>query len=144
MAANTAPIFTLTPRTSWVNPAAGASSTSAATLSTQAASVAHSLFTAGSVGSYVQSIKIQPMGTNPQAVVRMYVNDGGATTTASTSAMIGEITVPATTASANAAIVSFEQPINKAIQAGYKIYVTFAASTAFTAGFQFTCFAGDY
>jgi hypothetical protein len=97
---------------------------------------------AATYGSYFQGLTIAPRGTNIQTVMRVFINNGGSNATASNNAKIGEITLPATTASANAALLHTEMAFNRPIPPGYRILVTIG--TAVAGGFAVTGFGGDY
>lgn len=101
--------------------------------------------TAGADGSRVERLKFTSSGTNVATVARIFVNNGSANTTAANNTLIGEITLPATTASAVAALVSpeFVMPAGAlALNGGFKIYV--GLGTAVAAGWTVTPIAGQY
>lgn len=100
-------------------------------------------FTAGANGSFVSFIRIKPFGANTSAsVARFWVNNGSTNATAANNFLIAEVTLPITTAAANAAGVELSAPLNFALPAGYKI--NWALGTTATTGWQATCFGGDY
>ena len=99
-------------------------------------------FTAGANGSYVGFIKLKPLGTNVASVARFWVNNGLTNATAANNYLVAEITLPATTAVANAALTEIVVPLNMAIEAGYKI--NFAIGTTVASGWQATVVGGDY
>lgn len=101
--------------------------------------------TAGADGSRVERLKFSPSGTNVQTVIRIYVNNGSTNATATNNTFIGEITLPATTASANAALVSPEYLMPNGsivLPSGWKIYV--GLGTAVAAGWVVTVISGQY
>lgn len=101
--------------------------------------------TAGADGSRIERLKFTPAGTNIQTVMRIYVNNGAANTTATNNTLIGEITLPATTASATAALISPEYLMPNgaiALPAGWKIYI--GLGTAVAAGWVCTAISGQY
>ena len=103
------------------------------------------VFTAGADGARIERLKFTPTGTNVATVARIYVNNGSVNTTATNNTLIGEITLPATTASAVAALISpeFMMPGGAmAIPATWRIYVGLA--TAVAAGWVITPVAGQY
>lgn len=136
MAANTNPIFTLSART-----ALGASITAANTAMDGTGTV-QTGFTAGANGSYVKKVIVRAQGTNVATVFRVFLNNGGANTTATNNALIAELTLPATTASNSVALPSFEIPLEFAIPASYALL--FTIGTAVAAGVIATTIAGDY
>lgn len=103
------------------------------------------VFTAGADGARMERLKFSPAGTNVQTVARIFINNGAANTTATNNTFIGEITLPATTASATAALVSPEFVMSGgalAIPAGFKIYV--GLGTAVAGGWVITPICGQY
>lgn len=149
MAANTAPIFTLTPN---VN---GVAITAACTKSDGTGTIATDVFkafTAGSAGSWISKVRFNPCattaGTATTATVgRVFLSSqtSGATTGATNTWLIGEITLSAQTAdSTSAAVNSLDIPCNFAIPAGYTILVTCHAAPAANSAWQATVYGGDY
>jgi hypothetical protein len=99
-------------------------------------------FTAGANGSFVGFIKLKPLGTNVPSVARFWVNNGGSNATAANNYLIAEMSLPATTASATAALVEITIPLQFAIEPAYKI--NFALGTTVASGWQATVVGGDY
>ncbi len=93
-------------------------------------------------GSFLQKLKIRPKGTNIASVLRIFLNNGGVTTTAVNNTLIDEISLPATTLSEVAALTGFEYPVNLALPAGYRLFVTLG--TAVAGGYAVTGVGGDY
>jgi hypothetical protein len=137
MPANTSPIFTLAPRTAFINTVITANTTKDLTSGT-----IYLIMTAGANGSYVEKIIVQPLGTNIATVLRFWINNGSTTGTASNNTYIKDVTMPATTNSETAAIGNAEVPLNIAIPAGYTLYVT--TGTTVAAGFDVCAVGGDY
>lgn len=103
------------------------------------------VFTAGADGARLERLKFCSAGTNIQTVARIYVNNGSTNATATNNTFIGEITLPATTASTTAALISPEWIMpngSMAIPGGFKIYVGLA--TAVAAGWVITPIGGQY
>jgi hypothetical protein len=100
------------------------------------------VFTAGASGSYVQRLIARAVGTNVASVLRIFLNNGSANSTQANNVLIGEVTLPATTASAVAALQPIEWPMNFALPAGYKINA--ALGTTVAAGYRLSCLGGDY
>jgi hypothetical protein len=100
------------------------------------------LHTAGSNGSFVQRIRCTAEGTNTASVLRIYLNNGSAQTTATNNTLIGQISLPATTAINTAATVEIDYPLGFAIGAGFRIYV--GVGTTVAAGWMCVCIAGQY
>lgn len=136
MPANTAPIFVATPKTWFV-----ASGTSANTNLDGTGTVV-TLVTAGASGSFVEKIRITHLGTNVASVLRLFVNNGSANTTASNNALLKEVTLAACTVSQTAASVAYEVTLNLSLAATYKLNCTIG--TAMAAGAAIEAEGGDY
>lgn len=137
MVANTAPIFSKQAHASWVN------GITAANTAKDGTGTVDTIFTADATnGSFLQKLIIRPRGTNVATVIRVFINNGATNTTASNNALIGEVTLPATTNTETAAIQGTEISFNLPIPAGYKINVTLG--TAVAGGYAVTAIAGDY
>ena len=137
MPANTAPIFTLLPEILWNNSVTAANTTTDLTSGT-----IYDVFTGGTNGSYVQKIRFRHVGTNVATVVRVWLNNGGVTTTALNNSLFDEITIAANTVSQTAASTNYELPLNFALPPSYRIYVT--TGTVLAAGLDVTVIGGDY
>ena len=137
MPANTAPIFTLLPEILWNNSVTAANTTTDLTSGT-----IYDVFTGGTNGSYVQKIRFRHVGTNVATVVRVWLNNGGVTTTALNNTLFDEITIAANTVSQTAASTNYELPLNFALPPSYRIYVT--TGTVLAAGLDVTVIGGDY
>lgn len=147
MAQNTTPIFPLTPVNTWVSGAAANAATPGVTANTTkdltAGTIYGPIFTGKAVdGSRLDFVKVRTLGTNATTVIRLWLNNGSATTTAANNALYFERTISSTTVSETA-----EQPdcilaLNISIPAGYRVYATFG--TAVAAGFHLTAVGGDY
>jgi len=138
MAANTTPIFSRLGDTQWVTGVLAQNTTTDLTSGT-----IYLVFTADATeGGYIQRIRFRPLGTNIATVARVWINNGSATGTAANNILWDEISVAATTASNTAALANYELPLNFALPAGYRIYVTLG--TAVAAGFAVTVIGGKY
>lgn len=103
------------------------------------------VFTAGADGARIERLKFTAAGSNVATVARIYINNGSANTTATNNTLIGEITLPLTTASATAALISpeFVMPNGAfAIGGGFRIYVGLATGVA--SGWVVTPIAGQF
>jgi hypothetical protein len=138
MAANTAPIFGRLPEAQWNT----TNITAANTAKDGASGTVYDLFTAGVDGSYLVKMVIRPRGTNVATVMRVFVNNGSATTTAANNSLVAEITLPATTNTETAAINGVEVPLNMPLPGGYKLFATIGTGVA--GGFSVTVFGADY
>lgn len=139
MAANTSPITPIAPASSWdpTSPLITAD-TGLTTLTTY-----KTLLTAGINGARIGSIFICPLGTNVATVMRFFVNNGGAPGVVGNNQLIKEVTCPATTSSAVAALNQIVTALNMVLKPGHKILYTIGTSVA--SGFGVTAIdAGDY
>lgn len=135
---NTLPIFTASGDTQWAVSAVTANTTKDLTTGT-----AYLTFTAGSNGGYVQRLRFRALGTNVATVARIWINNGSPTGGVNTNNTLwDEISLPATTLSETSALSTYEIPLNFALPAGYRIFVTLG--TAVAAGYTITCIGGKY
>lgn len=134
--ANTSPIFPLTPNIPITTPLTTANTAKDGT------GTVVTLFTAGASGSFIEDIRILAKGTNVASVFRVFLNNGGANSTAANNALWYEVTLAATTLSEVAALNPVIITINKAIPAGYTLIATIGTTIA--AGVMATCTGGDY
>jgi hypothetical protein len=149
MTANTAPIYSKQGNLS----SDGTSTTSSAmapTLTTAAADTDGSssnnkcAFTAGSNGALLRKLRLKSKGTNVATVARFYINNGGVNTSAANNSFVGEISLPATTASATAATVDmdydFGVPNGLPLDPSFRIFV--GLGTTVSAGWVVTPLPG--
>ena len=142
MAANNLPIYTRLGDIQWTDNMTAVNATTDLTSGT-----IYLAFTADATeGGYVQRIRFKPnnaSGTNNVATVaRVWLNNGSTTATAANNTFIDEISLPATTGSATAALPVYELPLNFAMPAGYTIYVTLGTGVA--GGYRATVIGGKY
>jgi hypothetical protein len=142
MAANNLPIYTRLGDVQWTTNMTAVNATTDLTSGT-----IYLAFTADATnGGYVQRIRFKPnnaSGTNNVATVaRVWLNNGSTTATAANNTFIDEISLPATTGSATAALPVYELPLNLALPAGYTIYVTLGTGVA--GGYRATVIGGKY
>jgi hypothetical protein len=147
MAQNTNPIFPLVPVNSWVSGPAANAATPGVTANTTTDLTAGTIYgpieTAGAVeGSRLDFIKVRSLGTNVATVIRIWINNGAATTTAANNTLYLERTLAATTVSQNGEQPDIVLPMSISLAAGYRVYATFG--TAVAAGFHLTAIGGDY
>lgn len=156
MAANTAPIFPLTPNAGVMNCLVSTAMTNTKAMDgTETAGTALALaFTAGANGSRVDAIKARytatngstATGTSAASVLRFWLNNGSANTTATNNTMIGEIAMPAqaVTALATGTLPEYTLTLGISIPAGYKIYVGNTVAVGGVLAFQASVSGGDY
>ena len=146
MPANTSPIFPLVPETSWVSGTAATAGTPGLTANTTtdltAGTIYGPIITGGTNGTRLDFIKVRALGTNVATVIRIWINNGSATTTAANNALYLERTLSSTTVSQTAEQPDIVLPLNISLPATYRIYATFG--TAVAAGFHLTAVGGDY
>jgi len=141
MAANTAPIFSIAGDVQWTNTGA---MTTANTTKDLTSGTSYLAYLAPSEGGFLQRIRFRSLGTNTNATVaRVWINNGGATSTLASNTLFDEITLSSTTVSEVAALAVFELPMNYALPSGYRIYITLGTAPT-SAGWQATVIAGKY
>jgi len=136
MVANTAPIFTDIPNIGFAPAITAANTTKDGT------GTVDLVFTAGADGAFLQKLRIRPKGTNVATVLRVFLNNGATPTTATNNMLFDEIGLPATTNIETTSIVGLELPMNIALPAGWRVYVTLG--TAVAGGYSVTAVGGDY
>ena len=92
--------------------------------------------------TWVEKVRFTAVGTNIQTVARLFINNGDPNATAANNVLIAEVTLPATTASADTAITAVESTLRLYVPEGYRILLTLG--TAVASGYYVTAFAGDY
>jgi hypothetical protein len=147
MAQNTNPIFPLIPANSWVSGPAANAATPGVTANTTKDLTSGTIYgpieTAGAVeGSRLDFIKVRALGTNTGTVIRIWINNGAATTTATNNTLYLERTLSSTNVSETAEQPDIILPMSISLAAGYRVYATFG--TAVAAGFHLTAIGGDY
>jgi hypothetical protein len=93
-------------------------------------------------GGYVSRIRFKAGGTNVASVARIFINNGGANTTVTNNVFYGEVSLPATTATATSATVDIDYPLGFALNPGFRIY--WGLGTAVAAGWVATVIGGKY
>ena len=98
--------------------------------------------TAGSNGAFVETIDCLPVGTNTASVLRVFLNNGSTTTSATNNILFEEVSLPATTLTQVAGQAKITITVNRAIPAGYILYATIGTTVA--AGWRVRAHTGDY
>lgn len=137
MAANISPIFPLTPKV-WMS----ALMTTANTNKDGTGAVTQISASAGANGAFVESVEALPIGTNNASVLRVFLNNGSATSTAANNILWEEVSLPATILTELAAQTKVVIPLNRAIPSGHVLYATIG--TAVTGGWRVRTHTGDY
>ena len=145
MPANTAPIYSIAGRADSVAANnAGLVVGPTANTSLDGSGTLYKAFTAGSNGSYLQKIRFRPVGSPAATVCRVFISSSS-TTSATSTWLFDEITLPAVTLSQTASTSVFELPLNFALPTSYLLYVTFGTSTGSAGtGYSVVTIAGDY
>lgn len=102
------------------------------------------LITSPTNGCRPYILKARPLGANVKTVARVFINNGGANSTPANNTLWTEIDLPETTASNDEAQADQRADLMGLLilPSGYKINV--CIGTAVSAGWQFTCTAGDF
>lgn len=158
MAANTAPIFTLTPNVSGVK--IGTTSAQVKSDGTSAGSgtdLMYSVWASGTNGSFLQKIRFMPVASaaavnSVATVLRIYISTvntavgtaAGATTNANTM-LLAEISVPIINASNSTQAANFiEVPLNIPVPTGRWILISQHIAQTTNQNWQGEAFGGDY
>ncbi|MFA6080755.1 MAG: hypothetical protein WC753_04765 [Candidatus Gracilibacteria bacterium] len=139
MAANTAPIYVLTPKVQW-------DFITAANTALDGTGTVATVYTAGSNGAYVTNIIVKSnttTATSAAGALRLFINNGSTNATPANNTLIREFVLTTVTASDTTATLNWEFPINFMLPAGYKIFATIA-TVAGSSGFALTAIGGDY
>lgn len=138
MPANTIPIFVKTPDNQWITIPSGVAGNTAK----DGTGTTYTVFTAGADGSFVEFIRIRPLGTNIQTVLRVFLNNGSTPATATNNSFFTERTIPASTNSETQELNEQQIPLNIGLSPGQRILISNPQNVA--AGFQATAIGGDY
>lgn len=93
-------------------------------------------------GGYLDRIIVKAGGTNVASVARFYANNGSTNNTAANNSFIGELPLPATTATAVGNTADLVFPVGIAFDPGFRVYVCLA--TAVAAGWTFFPVGGKF
>lgn len=138
MPANQLPIYSRSGDIQWISGVVTANTTTDLTAGT-----IYKAFNADATnGGFVTKIRFRPLGTNVATVGRLWINNGGVTTTATNNIGFDELTLPATTVTQTSRLLIQELTLGFALPANYAIYVTLGTTVA--AGFHVTVFGGKY
>jgi hypothetical protein len=140
MALNTNPIYSGAGDIQWT-PAAGLGTLNATYDGTSGTVVL--VASASNSGSFIQRLRFKASGTTTSAVARIFINNGGSTSTLGNNVLFDEVSLPVQTASPTSATSLFEIPMNMALPAGYRIYATITASQS-SGGWLVTSIGGSY
>lgn len=136
MAANTAPIYVLTPQLEW-------GTVATANTAKDGTGTVVTVFTGDSTnGSYLDRIRIRPVGTNIASVLRIFFNNGSTNATAANNSYYTDVKLVATTNIETDAVTDLTLPMGLMIPAGYKVNVTLGTTVA--GGYAVTGIGGKY
>jgi hypothetical protein len=157
MAANSQPIFPITPNIGEMNVLLSTAMTNTKAYDgTEAAGTALALVaTAGANGARFDTLQVQfastngatASGTTAATLVRFWANNGSVNTTATNNQLLGEISIAAQTVTALATATNpvYTLTLNKSLPAGYKIYAgTTVAIGGTNCALQVSANGGDY
>lgn len=139
---NSEPIYSRVADIQWIGAITTANNTKDLTTGTT-----YTVFTADATnGGYVRELRIKadPANNTAATVFRIFVNNGSAVGTATNSIFIGELGVPATTASASSALPDFVYPLNFALPPAYKIIITIGTAPGGSGQFSAAVIGGKY
>ena len=139
MAGNTNPIFSKVGDIQWGStPLLTSNATTDLTTGTS-----YLIYTADATnGGYVQKIRFRSLGTNVATVVRVWINNGSTTGTASNNTLYDELSLASSTASTTSALAVYELPLNFALPPSYRLYCTLGTTVA--VGYDATVIGGKY
>jgi hypothetical protein len=137
MAANTNPIYSLAGDTQW-----GPTFLTGSNTAKDGTGTVVIAFTAGVDGGRVEKIIFRSQGTNTASVGRVFINNGGATSTPANNILFTEISLPATTLTEIAAQTEYSATLGFALPAGYRLTCTVGTTVA--AGYAVSVIGGKY
>lgn len=151
MAANTNPIFTLTPNVGRLAITASSGANTASDGSGTVGTNIYLLFTGGSNGSFVSRLRLHPYASAASTATnastfRFYLStQGSGSTTASNTALFQEIALASVTADITTTALSpIDVPINFVVPSGSYILVSVHLAQAANTGVQILAIGGDY
>lgn len=101
------------------------------------------ILTGATNGSQPHLLKFRPLGTNVATVARVFLNNGGATSTAANNSLFQEVTLPATTLTEVAGQLEYFADLRGLLFLPATYRITVCLATAVAAGWQVTGTAGD-
>ena len=142
MAANTSPIFTLTAQ-NWFSDALILTANTTADLTS---GTIYLLATAGANGARFDRLFMQPIGNaaqnNVATVLRLWLNNGGVTSTAANNRFFLDATLAASTGSITASVPAQIIELNLPVAATHRRYATLGTTVA--TGYHGMVAGGDY
>lgn len=152
MAANTNPIFMLTPNIGRASfPTTGLTKSDGSSGASGIGTDMSVAFTPGAFGSYVEKIRWSPVATvagtaTAATVLRLYISSVNTGVTAATNTfLLAEISAAAQTAdSATVATFYFEIPLNIKLPTATYLLISTHTAPATNTQWESLCFAGDF
>lgn len=156
MAKTATPIFPQTPNPGSMNCIVSTAMTNTKAMDgTESVGTAMALaFTAGAEGARIDTIQVRytatngstATGTSAASVLRFWLNNGAANTTATNNKLIAEIAMPAqaVTALATGSMPEYMKTLGISIPAGYRVYVGATAAAGGVLAFLADISGGDY
>lgn len=136
MAANTTPIFPLTP-------VIGFGKLLTANNVYDGTGTMVTLLTAGINGTRLDSVKVKQLGTNVSTVLRLFLNNGSDNNVATNNTLLAELAIPSSSSSAYLALSeNLTLPLDISIPSGYVLNA--CIGTTIASGINVNVFAGDY
>lgn len=100
------------------------------------------LITASTNGTKIEGVKIQSSGANVQTVMRFFINNGQANSTAANNTYFADIMIPANSLSETDSMQSTYVPLNLRLPNGYKLNITIGTTVA--NALHVTALGGNY
>jgi hypothetical protein len=142
MAANSNPLFLLTPKMAW-------GTVTTANTAMDGTGTVVTIFTGGTNGSLVKEIRMVPLGSNTQSPVRIFINNGSTNATPANNSLFYDTTMATVTGSNTTALLpQVITPGNGLpmdglfVPNGYKLNVTIGTTVA--TGIAVAALGGDY
>lgn len=153
MAANTTPIFTLTPNVGTISiPTANAQTKSDGTSAGSGADLMYKVFTSGANGSLIDRVRFFSVAsaaatTGVATVLRLYLSSVAApgATTAANTFLLGEVSVPAISSSHSTNATNYyEITLGLVIPAGFYLHVSQHVAQTASQNWIAVAFGSDY
>ena len=141
---NNSPIFTSGIEMKWTPTTLSSVVTGSTVAAYDGTSATVLVFSAGFNGAFVQKLVGEAMGTNIASVLRVYVNNGSTSATASNNVLYYQFSLPVTTASQITATPHIEVPLLLQLPPYYAVYVSISCTTNLASGWKITAVGGEY
>lgn len=138
MAANTTPLFPLTPNNGW----SILSTISATVFNNHNGASATAIYTAGVNGSRVDFITIVGLGSNNNSVLRLFVNNGSSNATTANNVLFNEYALASATITETTSNPTQNITLGLTLAPSYRLLA--CLGTTASAGWAVGAFGGDY